>query len=603
MPIHGLRFLILIAVLLLSAAVPHKVKASGEFVADYNVAYNVSPQGVTIVNQDIILTNKVANIFPKQYSIILDTDKIKSILASDDGGYVEPQVRQSNGQTRITLQFNNKNIGIGKKTKFSLRYEHTDIARKNGSVWEVNIPAIKETPDLGSYNVTIVTPQNFGPAAFIKPSPGNDNIWNKAQMLTGGINIAFGSLQSYRVNLHYFLKNTETTTAEMEISLPPDTAFQKVKIVSINPKPKFIDTDADGNWLARYNVEAGGEVSIDVTGQIDVFLDPNPDFHIRPVSVSDYLKPTKYWPAGNSHILAEAEKLKTPLEVYNFVVKTLNYKYPESGIKPVRLGALEALDNPAEAVCTEFTDLFIAVARAAKIPARAALGYAYTYNSQLRPVSLVNDILHAWPEYFDQDRNLWIPVDPTWTSTTGGVDYFEKMDFNHIVFTINGLSDSYPYPAGSYRLKGSTQKNVTVDFATSVSQGINPPGLTPQIVVPDLVISGIPVWGKLVLDNTSGIRIPNFLVLMQTEPKGMKMEHAVAQIAPFSKYEIPFNLYWFSWWDNIDGKIMVTVNGVRHVYPVRIYSITFTAVVICLGLLVLTAILWLITHLISKKRK
>ena len=56
----------------------------------------------------------------------------------------------------------------------------------------------------------------------------------------------------------------------------------------------------------------------------------------------------------------------------------------------------------------EFTDLFVAIARAAGIPARESVGYAYTTNSRLRPLSLVTDVLHAWPEYYDADKKIWV---------------------------------------------------------------------------------------------------------------------------------------------------------------------------------------------------
>jgi transglutaminase-like putative cysteine protease len=52
-------------------------------------------------------------------------------------------------------------------------------------------------------------------------------------------------------------------------------------------------------------------------------------------------------------------------------------------------------------VCLEFTDLFIAIARAAGIPAREIDGFGYTQNAINRPISIDEDILHAWPEYYD----------------------------------------------------------------------------------------------------------------------------------------------------------------------------------------------------------
>jgi len=59
------------------------------------------------------------------------------------------------------------------------------------------------------------------------------------------------------------------------------------------------------------------------------------------------------------------------------------------------------LDNTTNAVCLEYTDLFVTLARAAGIPSRSIEGFAYTKNSRLRPLSLVDDVLHAWVQYYD----------------------------------------------------------------------------------------------------------------------------------------------------------------------------------------------------------
>ena len=54
--------------------------------------------------------------------------------------------------------------------------------------------------------------------------------------------------------------------------------------------------------------------------------------------------------------------------------------------------------------------------------------------------------LHSWPQYWDASRRVWVSVDPTWGRTTQGVDYFSKLDFNHLAFITHGLSDSLPVP-------------------------------------------------------------------------------------------------------------------------------------------------------------
>jgi transglutaminase-like putative cysteine protease len=66
-------------------------------------------------------------------------------------------------------------------------------------------------------------------------------------------------------------------------------------------------------------------------------------------------------------------ELKTPENIYKFVTNNLSYNYYRVKPDVERLGAKDALANPDEAICTEFTDLFITLARSAGIPAREPL--------------------------------------------------------------------------------------------------------------------------------------------------------------------------------------------------------------------------------------
>ena len=129
----------------------------------------------------------------------------------------------------------------------------------------------------------------------------------------------------------------------------------------------------------------------------------------------------------------------------------------------------------------EFTDLFIAIARAAGIPAREINGFAYTENPEIQPLSLVADVLHSWPEYWDGERSSWIPVDPTWGSTTGGVNFFDKLDLRHFTFVIHGNNSSLPYPPGSYKLGPNPQKDVFVNFGQLPIERISKPEITAYI--------------------------------------------------------------------------------------------------------------------------
>jgi hypothetical protein len=158
--------------------------------------------------------------------------------------------------------------------------------------------------------------------------------------------------------------------------------------------------------------------------------------------------------------------------LYDFVTSALTYDYDRlNNSKIDRLGAVGALNNPESALCMEYTDLFIALSRSIGIPAREINGFALTQDPNFRPTALggriTSDILHAWPEYFSFEKQKWVQIDPTWGSTTGGVDYFDKLDTNHIVFVRKGVSAEEPLPAGAYKFDASSKGDVKITPSTT----------------------------------------------------------------------------------------------------------------------------------------
>lgn len=516
--------------------------AAGKFQANYEVSYAIAPSGITIVTQTVSLINQETNLYPKQYSIILDTTNIRNIIARDDGGTITPSITQKDGKTEILLTFNKQIVGIGKQLTFTLRYENADIAQKNGNIWEVTIPGISDDPDLGNYNVTLQVPPTFGQNAYLSPVPADGKHWNRDQMTKGGISAAYGDSQFAKLTLRYFLENTHVTPITQEIALPPDTSFQRVSIDTLTPKPQEITKDADGNWLARYLLSPGQKLPIQAIVSVTLTIQPRTDYQKPEIGdLSEYLKPLPFWESGDNSIKELALLHDTPKDIYDAVVRTLTYDYERVNEKTIRKGAVEALKSPKNAICMEFTDLFIAIARAAGIPARESVGYAHTTNAKLRPLSLVADVLHSWPEYYDSGQNLWIPVDPTWGNTTGGVDYLTKMDFNHIVFAIHGKSSTQPFPAGFYREQGKEGKDVTVEFLASAG-GITKPSLVPRVEFPKVVTAGFIARGRVYVENISGVEARDLSLSLTTSPFPFTLAQSSLSIAPYSALTIPITI-------------------------------------------------------------
>jgi transglutaminase-like putative cysteine protease len=550
---------LLIIVTLICILTPlQKVYAVGEFSADYDVEYAVSPAGITIVTQRVTLTNKKSNLYPKQYAVIIDTDKIQNVIARDSSGTITPDINQHDGKTDIMLSFNKQIVGVGKQLSFTLRYENLDFARQNGAIWEVNIPGINDDPDLAHYSVTLQVPPTFGPNSYMSPLPSDGLRWNKDQMVKGGISAAYGDKQQFGVNLTYFIQNPKLTPVYTEIALPPDTQYQKVFIDSIEPKPVTVRRDDDGNWLARFDLNPGQKLTVLVKNTVTLSLAPTSST-AETTSLDAYLKPLPYWESNDARIAELAKTYKTPRQIYDYVVSSLTYDYTRVSEKAVRKGAVGVLATPKEAICMEFTDLFIAMSRAAGIPAREQVGYAYTTNTKLRPLSLEGDVLHAWPSYYDTDKKMWIAVDPTWGNTTGGVNYFDKLDFNHIVFAIHGSSSTQPAPAGFYRQDEDTSKNVQVDFVTKTVP--QPQALTPQFDFPQKVTAGFGAKGYVRLENSNGQSLDHADIVIRSAPYPFMYQTTLTDIPPFSTVAYPVRFAIPDYLAHTKGQLIATVNG------------------------------------------
>lgn len=579
------------------------VFATGEFQADYDVQYAVATSGKTIVTQHVTLTNKLSNYYPRQYSLLLDSDKISQVIAFDDGGLITPTISVKDGKTEITLAFNTKIVGLGKTTAFSLRYEHSGITSQNGSIWEIYVPGITNDPDLGAYNVTLAVPPTFGPAAYLSPPPANGNTWTKDQMIRGGISGAYGAAQNFSVKLHYTISNPDLVPRYENIALPPDTSFQKVVINSLDPKPTTVSRDGDGNWLARYDLLPTQTKSVTGVFTVTTYIKALDTYHDPNADMSQYLKPQKYWEVTDPKIQSLAKTYTTAQQIYSYVADTLKYNYSKVNTGTTRLGALGALDSPDQAVCTEFTDLFIAIARAAGIPARRNVGYAYTNNPKLRPLSLVTDVLHAWPEYFDSKQNIWIPVDPTWANTTGGSDYFTKLDFNHIVFAKNGLDSTYPYPAGFYHAVDSPSHDVDVSFAqTSVKQ--TAPDITSSIDFPPQVAAGTKQQGYIVVSNAGSDTAYTIPVSVHSTVGTMNLTEVIPELLPYGVIRIPVSVTLPQTLTTLNGTIQATVGEETKAQQFTVQPlatlIVIVAVIVVTSIIIASKLIQMLVWKLSK---
>jgi len=452
-----------------------KIRADNNYAIDSTVSFKVDDSGNTLVSHSFTLENLTSDLYATTYTLTLQDIAANNVSAVDDKGNAIPFQVQNNGTSLdIKLTFADAVAGRGQTRHFTISYENSSLAVKTGDVWEVSIPRLSDNEDFRNYQVDLFVPDSFGQEAYISPQPTNRNDDGnvKSYVFSGdvlnqtGVTAGFGQFQVFSFNLLYHLKNGQSPcdVNSCEIAFPPDTAYQKVYFTSVVPKPSSMRIDSDGNYLATYKMLPDERIDVNVEGSVQIFAGYRSFSKPTNQVLENDLLPTKnYWQVDDPQIKLLAENLKTPEAIYNFVSTKLKYDFSRVQPDTIRLGAVGALESPTQAICMEFTDLFVAIARAAGIPAREINGYAYTDNKQLEPLSLVADVLHAWPEYYDQTKGVWVPVDPTWGSTSGQ-DYFNKLDLRHFAFVIHGANDTTPYPPGSYKLGPNPQKDVFVSF-------------------------------------------------------------------------------------------------------------------------------------------
>jgi transglutaminase-like putative cysteine protease len=551
--------------------------ADSNFTTDYNVYYTVTSNATTHVSIAATLTNLTDNYYASSYSIQLGFTDIKNVTASDSDGQITPKIIKTSKGSTITLNFNQRSAGLNSKLPFNFTFDTDEIAENLNNTWNINIPGIANQEDFSSFNSTVSYPSFLGNPTYIKPTllnqaisaNGNELSFTKKDLGGSGISIAFGSFQVYNFNLIYHLENKNLFPVSTEIALPPSTNYQDIAIDSISLKPSNVKLDKDGNWLAQYVLSPSKKYNITVIGKAKVYLNPKSE-NLDSKSIQDYLKPQTYWESNNQKLIGLAKDLKTPYAIYQYVVKSLNYDFSRIQSNSPRLGALQTLENPNSAVCLEFTDLFIALSRAAGIPAREVDGFAYTNNNSERPLSLIEDVLHAWPEYYDFDKKTWVMVDPTWGNTTGGIDYFNALDFDHLAFVVKGENSNYPIPAGGYKFSENEKtKDVSVVIGTVFDTENQK--ISTSIQIPDTILSGLPFGGNVKISNQGELLIPKQQLKITTNNLTPNDQVLVSSdIPPYGNIYIPFSFNKIPFLTNKADTIKITVGNTTSYKNIRL---------------------------------
>ncbi len=422
-----------------------------EFSVNQNITYSFSENDHATVQYEIELTNLTSLIYAKEYSLIIDGTQISNISAYDESGSVLKKYEEG----KINLEFYSPVVGKDNTKKFTIKFSANNLVQTNGSLKEVILPSV-QNPFTTKTNIKIVPAETWGQLA--RQSIQTQNLsYTSNEKNIPKTSFSFGDAQIITFRLDYYLESAG------QIPIPSDSSSQQIRFDKIEPPPANITVDQDGNWFAHYQNKL--PVNVLVSGQAK--LGPNPNYYTN--TDQDYINKTTQ---TNSIWPKLPESISNPKQAYQKVVDTLSYNTSRAS-NPSPQSVEELLLSPQNAICTDFTNYFISLARSNNLPSRQIIGYALTNNSEIKPLNQNADILHTWPQYFDIQKQQWIDIDPTWGKTTG-VDYFSSIGQNHLAFIIRGSNPDFPLPPGAFKQRGSP-KTIKVDYSSTAFQTTQKP--------------------------------------------------------------------------------------------------------------------------------
>ena len=455
--------------------------ATSQYAINYHITYTVGSDGATKVDYLIQLTNLTDSVYAASQSLTTTQTDITNLNVYDIYGTKEQAaLTKGNGESTVTTTFTNPAIGNGSSNTWHITYTTKQIAEESGGVWDVIVPGFSNLNALNINNleIDINTPTVFGSLSYASPSPAksqstngtNTYVFTRNQINAAGISLILGKAETYAFSFNYPVKASSGNNT-YTIAVPPDTASQQVIFTDISPKPSNFAVNKDGDYILTYSnlqsnisaihVSGLGQVASTYTMLTTPLSSP---VYLPATEVSALTAASTYWQTSNPEIKSlaasltkgETDPVLEAKSIYTYIVT--HFQYNKDALydpKRTRKGALYAIQHPDDVICQEYVDAFVALARSAGIPAVFDAGYGDTAS----PLNtLPPDVLHAWAEFYSPQYG-WVPVDPTWASTSG-LDFFGNLGTSHFLVAQYGYSAANPPLVLSFSAEKNPANNI-----------------------------------------------------------------------------------------------------------------------------------------------
>ena len=440
--------------------------------SDYVVSYTLSDIKARVVYQ-ISETNLSDSHRILSRSINYPAE-VTNVSATAEGSTLHTSSSYDGTYSSITINFNRMLFGAGTSIDWTLSFDIVNGVQKSGLIRYFFLTGFESDNQTQSYQVNVDVPSTFGSLNFVsarnyETSMHSGNTRYRFSSDSGGLSpvtMMFGEFQAYDFSYNYVVD----PTASLEFAIPGDRYNQRIIFTSVEPAPAISIRDQDGNYIVKYTPDAlAGAQEITISGTALVYASNSTALKATMATetpdLSTYLKSDEYWEAANSSISSSATALIAGLDtnakkaeaIYTHVIDTLVYDKNVNLSTHERKGAAVSILSPEGSVCQEYTDLFIALARAAGVPAREVAGYAEDVRAEESDALT----LHSWVEFWDE-TNGWTMADPTWGDSSGG-DYFGKVGSDHFVMLTRGADSIDPSIVSSFSRTKTSETGIAID--------------------------------------------------------------------------------------------------------------------------------------------